>query len=143
LPCVGAARKQHLSPSHYHDPCIRDLPGTAHACCGHDEPPLRSEYGVVFNGYVTLLDGRGLRFYSRSGEEIRKAVNAALNLQPLPKGFAYRNSVFWYAGMTEEEWGFCEKNETYARDFAFLAVQVRLEDLPNIKIDRRIEDDDD
>jgi hypothetical protein len=103
-PCVGCGC--HIGKDD-HDPCIANLPGTTHACCGHGLPDevthrpvievdadgklaVGTEKRVHSWGYVELEDGRRIEFEGTcGGARIRAAVDAALNDRPLPDGFRY------------------------------------------------------
>jgi hypothetical protein len=84
-PCKGCGAN--IQPGG-NDPCIKNLPGTSSACCGHgaDRNPCDGEPA----GYVELSNGTIIRFSgSVGGDRIRAAVQAAIEGQPLPDGFRY------------------------------------------------------
>ncbi len=92
-----------------HDPCIANLPGTRHACCGHgrDTTPVSNSPA----GYVALEDGRRITFSGLvGGERIRAAVTALLAGDPLPEGFTLDENPMWWAGLSQKQRAYVEKN---------------------------------
>lgn len=97
-PCLGCSRR---IGKNEHDPCIANLPGTIHACCGHGLAHSPRSGGP--NGYVAFRDGRRIVFLGTVGsEKIRAAVDAFLAGEELPEGFALSDDM-WYVGLTEAQ----------------------------------------
>jgi hypothetical protein len=105
-PCVGCKVK---CANGEQDPCIKNLPGTLNACCGHglDVTPVNHNP----NGYVSLEDGRTIRFSGLlGGERIRRAVDAALKGETLPEGFTFDENKMWWAGLTDSQRQYVQDN---------------------------------
>ena len=98
-PCFGCKLQIQAGS---HDPCIANLPGVRHACCGHglERTPLHNN----LSGYVAFESGRAMRFSGLlGGERIRQAVAAALEGEPLPDGFAFEEDVPWWDGLSDNQ----------------------------------------
>ncbi len=119
-PCLSCGEK---CTGGEHDPCILNLPETEAACCGHGLE--RSPNGNL-PGYVSLKDGRSLRFSGTVGSSlIRKAVDAALACEELPSGFYFDEQKMWWAGLTNTQ-----RQYVYDRMTSMLA-NIRQELRPN------------
>ncbi|MDR3616483.1 MAG: hypothetical protein P4L53_23185 [Candidatus Obscuribacterales bacterium] len=114
------------------DPCIANLPATVHACCGHgdtgtaDYPkgvralivdpanPVRHK-----QGYVSLLDGRTLRFPGTvGGKRVRAVVDAVLVGAELPADFIWDDKPSWWTGvknLAQLSWAAYYHKYAYAR----------------------------
>lgn len=98
-PCKGCSRQVNVGEQ---DPCIANLPGTIHACCGHGLESM-PDTDDRMTGYVALDDGRRIEFSGwEGGDNIKAAVAIALEGGELPSGFQESDKM-WWSGLTEEQ----------------------------------------
>lgn len=86
-----------------HDPCIKNLPGTRQACCGHG---LNLTPNGNPAGYVALKDGRTIRFKGLQGAAVRQLVDSALKGEPLPQGVLVDAELSWWADLTDAQFDY-------------------------------------
>lgn len=106
-----------------HDPCIANLPGTRHACCGHglDRTPLHDNPA----GCVAFETGRTMRFSGLvGGERIRAAVDAVLRGENPPEGFTFDADLPWWHGLTDNQ-------RTYVTERIAVGVQEQVRTVLN------------